>query len=303
MTDTQTYKKQFLKVDFIDPNVVDQALVDSLLPIAQHYKDQNDISCRYGFVTLGRKEMMSHAFDGTEIQHVMDIHALPKHATHKRVDFAVTGPHGHDILNEIAGQFEGRKVAFFSRHLQEGLCDHNAMEIAQKRSNTSVVVRGQKIKKSYKITHSEGIHARPSMELTKIANAFKDRADIVFTYDEGTANGLNIMDVILLGAKPGKDLIVEVTGKDRDAAMLCVHNYLTTGDSPYIEPEKKIDLYGRAELIDTPVAPQKAAPVISPKRQKKLDRQADKVTIGKLPGQKTPLSLPAAAKKEGQSIG
>lgn len=72
------------------------------------------------------------------------------------------------------------------------------------------------MKKTYKITLSEGLHARPTTLLVTAVNKYK--SEVSMTYKERTVNLKSIMGVMALGVAPGS--VVEISAEGDDAEQL-----------------------------------------------------------------------------------
>ncbi|WP_320939885.1 HPr family phosphocarrier protein [Lysinibacillus capsici] len=72
------------------------------------------------------------------------------------------------------------------------------------------------MKKMYKITSTEGIHARPAALLVTAVTPFQ--SDIKLIYEERSVNLKSIMGVMSLGVKPGS--VVEISADGPDVATL-----------------------------------------------------------------------------------
>ena len=72
------------------------------------------------------------------------------------------------------------------------------------------------MKKTYKITEAEGLHARPTTLLVTAVTPFE--SEVSMTYKEKTVNLKSIMGVMALGVAPGS--IVEISAEGADAENL-----------------------------------------------------------------------------------
>ena len=72
------------------------------------------------------------------------------------------------------------------------------------------------MKKTYKITEAEGLHARPTTLLVTAVTPFE--SEVSMTYKEKTVNLKSIMGVMALGVAPGS--VVEITAEGADAEVL-----------------------------------------------------------------------------------
>ena len=72
------------------------------------------------------------------------------------------------------------------------------------------------MKKTYKITTAEGLHARPTTLLVTAVTPFE--SEVSMTYKDKTVNLKSIMGVMALGVAPGS--IVEISAEGADAENL-----------------------------------------------------------------------------------
>lgn len=72
------------------------------------------------------------------------------------------------------------------------------------------------MKKTYKITSSEGLHARPTTLLVTAVTPFE--SEVSMTYKEKTVNLKSIMGVMALGVASGS--VIEVSAEGSDAKEL-----------------------------------------------------------------------------------
>lgn len=73
------------------------------------------------------------------------------------------------------------------------------------------------MKKTYKITLSEGLHARPTTLLVTAVTPFS--SDVSMTYKEKTVNLKSIMGVMALGVAPGSVVEISAEGSDANEVM------------------------------------------------------------------------------------
>ncbi|MCM3757877.1 phosphocarrier protein HPr [Sporosarcina aquimarina] len=72
-------------------------------------------------------------------------------------------------------------------------------------------------KKTYKITSSEGLHARPCSMLVSAVTPFK--SEVTITYNERTANLKSIMGVMGMGIESGAQVEITADGADESEAI------------------------------------------------------------------------------------
>ena len=71
-----------------------------------------------------------------------------------------------------------------------------------------------------KITHAVGLHARPSVKLTKLAKTFEARTEIAASNDGPWIDAKSIVKVMAMKVPEGAMLHIRATGADADAAVV-----------------------------------------------------------------------------------
>jgi phosphocarrier protein HPr len=69
------------------------------------------------------------------------------------------------------------------------------------------------------ITHDVGLHARPSVKLTKLAKGFASTLEIAGTAEGPWIDAKSIVKVMAMKAKQHSTLFVRATGADAQAAV------------------------------------------------------------------------------------
>jgi phosphocarrier protein HPr len=69
------------------------------------------------------------------------------------------------------------------------------------------------------ITHDVGLHARPSVKLTKLAKGFASTLEIAGTADGPWIDAKSIVKVMAMKAKQDSTLFVRAAGADAQAAV------------------------------------------------------------------------------------
>ena len=82
------------------------------------------------------------------------------------------------------------------------------------------------------IINKLGLHARASAKLVNTSAAFASRVEIEFAGQ--TADAKSIMQVMMLAASVGSNVVIRTSGKDEDEAMSAV----TTLINNYFEEEE-----------------------------------------------------------------
>lgn len=78
------------------------------------------------------------------------------------------------------------------------------------------------------IKNPTGLHARPAVELIKLAKNFKSK--ILLKNGDKKANGISIMEVMALGATKDSKIELMVDGIDEQEAMIAIKKYITQLD-------------------------------------------------------------------------
>lgn len=76
------------------------------------------------------------------------------------------------------------------------------------------------LSKEFKVTSEAGIHARPAAAVVETCSKFQSR--ISFVKGDIRANAKSIMNIMLLAAEYGADILVETEGPDEAEAMAAV---------------------------------------------------------------------------------
>ena len=74
-----------------------------------------------------------------------------------------------------------------------------------------------KFEKSVTITNKYGLHARPAMQFVELASRYA--ADVRLMRGDKTADAKSIMEVLMLAAENGADLVIEAHGEDAQQAI------------------------------------------------------------------------------------
>jgi phosphocarrier protein HPr len=69
------------------------------------------------------------------------------------------------------------------------------------------------------ITHDVGLHARPSVKLTKLAKGFQSRIEIACSEAGPWIDAKSIVKVMAMKAKQNTELHVRASGDDAEAAV------------------------------------------------------------------------------------
>jgi phosphotransferase system HPr (HPr) family protein len=83
------------------------------------------------------------------------------------------------------------------------------------------------ITKKFLITESQGLHARPAMVLSQKCQQFK--SDIVICNGCEKADGCSIIELLLLNAKQGTEVVVSVNGTDEKTVVAVLTDFFEHG--------------------------------------------------------------------------
>ena len=73
------------------------------------------------------------------------------------------------------------------------------------------------IRRETRIVNRLGLHARAAAQLVRMANDYNSDISLIKSHQQ--ANAKTIMEVLMLGAAQGEDLIVEARGDDEEDAV------------------------------------------------------------------------------------
>jgi phosphocarrier protein len=74
------------------------------------------------------------------------------------------------------------------------------------------------------ILNKLGLHARSASKLVSISSRFS--SEITIFYANKTANGKSIMELLMLAAKQGEDILIHCQGDDEDEALQALINLI-----------------------------------------------------------------------------
>ena len=77
----------------------------------------------------------------------------------------------------------------------------------------------QPVSRSVLITHAVGLHARPSVKLTKLAKGFSATVEIAGTSEGPWIDAKSIVKVMAMKARQNTVMHVRATGSDAEAAV------------------------------------------------------------------------------------
>lgn len=78
------------------------------------------------------------------------------------------------------------------------------------------------VSRTLKVLNESGIHARPAAMVVEICCRFQSH--VTFVKDGMRANAKSIMNIMLLAAEFGAEILVESEGPDEEAALAAIEN-------------------------------------------------------------------------------
>jgi phosphocarrier protein HPr len=79
------------------------------------------------------------------------------------------------------------------------------------------VMSGQTLQRVVTVTNPQGLHLRPAAAFAKAAREFQ--STVTVRRDDRSVNGKSQLDLLLLAAEPGTQLLLEVSGADAPLAL------------------------------------------------------------------------------------
>jgi len=79
------------------------------------------------------------------------------------------------------------------------------------------------------IVNERGLHARASAKLVEVASRYPDETDIRVAKGEREVDGRSILDLMMLGAARGDEIVLIVEGEDGADAMAEIKTLVETG--------------------------------------------------------------------------
>ena len=80
-----------------------------------------------------------------------------------------------------------------------------------------VLMNGQPLHRTVTIKDPQGLHMRPAAAFAKAARQFQ--ASVTLRQNDRSVNGKSQLDLMLLAAEPGAELVLEVNGDDAARAL------------------------------------------------------------------------------------
>lgn len=82
---------------------------------------------------------------------------------------------------------------------------------------SQVVMNGQSMTRTVTIRDPQGLHMRPAAAFAKAARQFESAVTVRFR--DRSVNGKSQLDLMLLAAEPGAELVIEAVGDDAATAL------------------------------------------------------------------------------------
>ncbi len=86
------------------------------------------------------------------------------------------------------------------------------------------VMNGEPLRRTVTIKDPQGLHMRPAAAFAKLARQF--RSAVTVRREDRSVNGKSQLDLLLLAAEPGAELILEVSGEDAPDALAALGDAL-----------------------------------------------------------------------------
>ncbi len=98
-------------------------------------------------------------------------------------------------------------------------------------------MNGETLYRKVRIANPNGFHLRPIAAFARLAGKFQSAVTVV--KDDQKVDGKKSLDLMLLGAEEGTELVVEVTGPDAKDALEALAEILAAPSADDILPPKK----------------------------------------------------------------
>jgi phosphotransferase system HPr (HPr) family protein len=85
-------------------------------------------------------------------------------------------------------------------------------------------MNGETLRRIVTVMDPQGLHMRPAAAFAQRARQF--RSDVTIRRDDRSVNGKSQLDLLLLAAEPGAQLVLEVTGEDAPDALVVLGGIL-----------------------------------------------------------------------------
>jgi phosphotransferase system HPr (HPr) family protein len=85
-------------------------------------------------------------------------------------------------------------------------------------------MKRETLQRTVTVTDPQGLHMRPAAAFAKLARQYQ--STVTVRRDDRTVNGKSQLDLMLLAAEPGAELVLEVTGEDAADALTALGTIL-----------------------------------------------------------------------------
>jgi len=89
-------------------------------------------------------------------------------------------------------------------------------------------MNGTTLQRWVTIADPQGLHMRPAAAFAKLARQFQSRVTV--SRDNRSVNGKSQLDLMLLAAEPGAQLLLEISGDDAPDALAALGGVLEISD-------------------------------------------------------------------------
>jgi phosphocarrier protein HPr len=93
---------------------------------------------------------------------------------------------------------------------------------------TSETMNGEPLQRLFTVADPQGLHMRPAAAFAKLARQFK--SNVTVRRDDRSVNGKSQLDLMLLAAEPGAQLVLEISGEDAADALAALGRVLEITD-------------------------------------------------------------------------
>jgi phosphocarrier protein len=82
------------------------------------------------------------------------------------------------------------------------------------------------VRRVVKVANPQGLHMRPAAAFAELASRFE--ANIAVSRNQQSVDAKNWMDLLLLAAEGGHEVLIEASGRDANEAVEALANFLQT---------------------------------------------------------------------------
>jgi phosphotransferase system HPr (HPr) family protein len=100
-------------------------------------------------------------------------------------------------------------------------------------------MKRETLQRTVTVMDPQGLHMRPAAAFAKLARQYQ--STVTVRRDDRTVNGKSQLDLMLLAAEPGTELVLEVSGEDAADALTALGTILEMAsfDDPAADPPLK----------------------------------------------------------------